>query len=133
MTVFNARALASLVTVAGSALSRRLTVILNAVVRVLEEDKDEELLTALDEAIKALLASINDLEGLNTLMMTLIGWYVVPYLYTDLLVNVIGIPGQRVTSHQEESAPAAYLPPFVKFRNSIPRCTVLTGCGSWFL
>jgi hypothetical protein len=76
MTVFNVRALASLVTVAGNALSRRLTVILNAVIRALEEEKDEELLAALDEAIKALLVSINDLEGLNTLMMTLIGWYV---------------------------------------------------------
>lgn len=76
MTVFNARALASLVTVAGNALSRRLTVLLNAVVRVLEEDKDEELLAALDETIQALLASINDAEGLNTLMMTLIGWCV---------------------------------------------------------
>ena len=41
-----------------------------------EEDKDEELQSALDEAIRALLASIGDAEGLNTLMMTLIGWYV---------------------------------------------------------
>lgn len=76
MTVFNARALAALVTVAGNALSRRLNVILNAVVRVLEEDRDEELQAALDEAIRALLISVNDAEGLNTLMMMLIGWYV---------------------------------------------------------
>lgn len=76
MTVFNARALAALVTVAGNALSRRLNVIMNAVVRVLEEDKDEELQSALDEAIRTLLASINDAEGLNNLMMMLIGWYV---------------------------------------------------------
>lgn len=75
MTAFNARALASLVTVAGSALSRRLNVIMNAVVQVLEGDKDEELQSALDEAIEALLASIGDAEGLNTLMMMLIGWY----------------------------------------------------------
>ncbi|KXN82440.1 Translational activator gcn1 [Leucoagaricus sp. SymC.cos] len=75
MTVFNARALAALVTVAGNALSRRLNVIMNAVVRVFEEeDKDKELRDALDEAIKALLTSINDAEGLNTLMMLLIGW-----------------------------------------------------------
>lgn len=75
MTAFNARALASLVTVAGNALSRRLNVIMNAVVQVLEGDKDEELQGALDEAIEALLASIGDAEGLNTLMMMLIGWY----------------------------------------------------------
>lgn len=76
MTVFNARALASLVSVAGSALSKRLTVILNALVRVLEgpEGKDEELREAVDEALDALLGSINDSEGLNTLMMILLGW-----------------------------------------------------------
>ncbi|KAF5354845.1 hypothetical protein D9756_005584 [Leucocoprinus leucothites] len=74
MTVFNARALAALVTVAGNALSRRLNVIMNAVIRVQEEDKDDELQEALDEAIRALLASISDAEGLNTLMMMLIGW-----------------------------------------------------------
>ncbi|KAL4068779.1 armadillo-type protein, partial [Scleroderma yunnanense] len=76
MTVFNARALASLVTVAGNALSRRLNVILNALVRIFEEDKDEELLDALDEALRALLGSVEDLEGLNTLMLLLLGWQV---------------------------------------------------------
>lgn len=77
MTAFNARALASLVTVAGNVLSRRLSVIMNAVVQVFEEDNDEELQSALDEAIRALLVSISDAEGLNTLMMTLIEWYIV--------------------------------------------------------
>jgi len=74
MTVFNARALAALVTVAGSALSRKLNVIMSTVVRVLEEDEDEELQEALGDAIRALLASISDAEGLNTLMMALLGW-----------------------------------------------------------
>ncbi|EKM53603.1 uncharacterized protein PHACADRAFT_125439 [Phanerochaete carnosa HHB-10118-sp] len=76
MTVFNARALASLVSVAGSALSKRLTVILSAFVRVLEgpEGKDEELHEAVDEALHALLGSISDSEGLNTLMLLLLGW-----------------------------------------------------------
>ncbi|KAK1228592.1 translational activator of GCN4 [Marasmius sp. AFHP31] len=74
MTVFNARALAALVTVAGNALSKRLMVILNSLVKVVEENEDEELKTAVDEALRALLASINDAEGLNTLMMTLLGW-----------------------------------------------------------
>ena len=49
MTMFNARALASLVTVAGNALSKRLTVILNALVKVLGEENDDELLVV-DEA-----------------------------------------------------------------------------------
>ncbi|KAG1832884.1 armadillo-type protein [Suillus subalutaceus] len=74
MTVFNARALASLVTVAGHALSKRLIVILGALVKVLEEDQDDGLRSAIDEAVRALLASIEDPEGLNTLMLLLLGW-----------------------------------------------------------
>ncbi|KAJ7115902.1 ARM repeat-containing protein [Mycena epipterygia] len=74
MTLFNARALAALVTVAGGALSRRLSVIMSAFVRVVEDDQDEELQAAVDEAIRALFASISDAEGLNTLMMLLLGW-----------------------------------------------------------
>ncbi|KAF9047662.1 armadillo-type protein [Panaeolus papilionaceus] len=74
MTVFNARALGSLVTVAGNALSRRLTAILNPLVKVLESDIDEELQDAVNEALNALLSSVNDSEGLNTIMMLLIGW-----------------------------------------------------------
>ncbi|KAF8911690.1 armadillo-type protein [Gymnopilus junonius] len=74
MTVFNARALASLVTVAGSALSRRLTVILNALVKVLEDNIEDDLREAVDEAVQALFSSVNDAEGLNTVMMLLIGW-----------------------------------------------------------
>ena len=77
MTVFNARALASLVTVAGNALSRRLSVILSALVKVHEDEKDEELGSAFDEAIRALFVSVDGAEGLNTLMMILIGWSVV--------------------------------------------------------
>ena len=77
MSAFNARALASLVTVAGTALSKRLTIILNALVKVAEgpdTDKDEELKSAVDEAIRALLSSVSDAEGLNTLMLLLLGW-----------------------------------------------------------
>ncbi|KAI5891871.1 ARM repeat-containing protein [Schizophyllum commune H4-8] len=78
MTVFNARALAALVTVAGNALSKRLTVIIQALVRVLEETQDDELREAVDEALRALLSSINDLEGLNTVMMVLLDWAKAP-------------------------------------------------------
>jgi flagellin-like hook-associated protein FlgL len=77
MTVFNARALASLVTVAGSALSKRLTVVLTALVKITESTDDstsDELRTAVDEAVHALLSSISDIEGLNTLMLLLLGW-----------------------------------------------------------
>ncbi|KAJ7077832.1 armadillo-type protein [Mycena belliarum] len=74
MTLFNARALATLVTVAGGALSRRLSVIMSALVRVVEDNQDEELQAAVDEAIRALFASVSDAEGLNTLMMLLLGW-----------------------------------------------------------
>jgi hypothetical protein len=77
MTVFNARALASLVTVAGSALSKRLTVVLTALVKIIEstdDSTDEELRNAVDEAVRALLSSVSDLEGLNTLMLLLLGW-----------------------------------------------------------
>jgi hypothetical protein len=77
MTVFNARALASLVTVAGSALSKRLTVVLTALVKITEsteDSMDDELRTAVDEAVQALLSSISDAEGLNTLMLLLLGW-----------------------------------------------------------
>lgn len=76
MTVFNARALATLVTVADTALSKRLTVILTALVKVIEDEKDEDLLSAIDEALRALFGSISDPEGLNTLMLLLLGWSV---------------------------------------------------------
>ena len=78
LTVFNARALASLVTVAGNALSKCLTVILSALFKAREDEPDEELEFAIEEALRALMALISDAEGPNTLMMTLIGWYVIP-------------------------------------------------------
>ncbi|KDQ56445.1 hypothetical protein JAAARDRAFT_36597 [Jaapia argillacea MUCL 33604] len=74
MSVFNARALASLVTVAGNALSKRLTVILNALVKEWESEPEEELRSAIDEALRALFGAISDAEGLNTLMLLLLGW-----------------------------------------------------------
>ncbi|KAF9012742.1 armadillo-type protein [Cyathus striatus] len=74
MTAFNARALASLITVAGTALSRRVSVILSALINVSEDDLSEDLRPAVDEAVHALLSSIGDGEGLNTLMMMLMGW-----------------------------------------------------------
>jgi len=42
----------------------------NVLIKVLQDDKDEELLAALHDSLRALLASIEDplAEGLNTLM-----------------------------------------------------------------
>ena len=77
MSAFNARALASLVSVAGPALSRRLTVILSALVKMhegKEVQEDEELKEAVDEAIRSSMSSISDAEGLNTLMLLLLEW-----------------------------------------------------------
>ena len=88
MTIFNARALASLVTVADSALSKRLTVILTALVKVVEDDKDEELLYAVDEALRALFGSINDPEGLNTIMLLLLGWSVSSCQSSDTVILI---------------------------------------------
>ena len=74
ITAFNARALASLVTVAGNALSKRLTTILTALIRAVENENDEELKSDINEAVRALLSSISDAEGLQTLMLLLAGW-----------------------------------------------------------
>jgi hypothetical protein len=74
MTAFNARALASLVTVAGAALSKRLTIILTALIRAVENQTDGELKLDINEAISALLGSIGDQEGLQALMLLLAGW-----------------------------------------------------------
>lgn len=87
MTVFNARALASLVTVAGNALSKRLTQVLSALVSNMEDNNSEELQEALDEALRALLGSISDAEGLNTLMLLLLDWYDYPSFCTRSLTH----------------------------------------------
>jgi len=95
MTVFNARALASLVTVAGNALSKRLTIILGALGKVLEEDHHGELQSAVDDALRALLASIQDPEGLNTLMLLLLGWSVASALQACTYTEGSVLQGQE--------------------------------------
>ena len=74
MTLFNAQALGSLVTMAGNALSRRLTVVVGALVQELETTTDDELGDAVKETLEALLGSIVDAEGLNSLMLLLLEW-----------------------------------------------------------
>lgn len=75
MTAFNARALGSLVSVAGNALSKRLPTVLGALVKTLEhETEDEEVLDEVNNAVRALLGAIGDSEGLHSLQMLLLGW-----------------------------------------------------------
>lgn len=75
MTAFNANALASLVTVAGSSLSKRLAPILTGLVTSLETERSPEVLEAVQGATVSLVASVNDIEGLHSLMMALLAWY----------------------------------------------------------
>lgn len=74
ISAFNARALGSLVSVAGNALSRRLIQILTAIVKSLEYEPDAEILAELKNTTQTLLESIEDEEGVNTLLMLLLGW-----------------------------------------------------------
>lgn len=74
ITAFNARALAALVTVAGEALSKRLSSVLKPLVKSMENEKDDEIKAEVQTAIRALLSSIEDEEGMDTLQMLLLGW-----------------------------------------------------------
>lgn len=74
MTLFNVHALGSLVTVAGNALRRMLAVIVGALVQESEITTEEELKDAIKETLNTLLGSIFNAEGLNNLMLLLLGW-----------------------------------------------------------
>ncbi|OZJ04029.1 hypothetical protein BZG36_03770 [Bifiguratus adelaidae] len=71
ISTFNAKALAALVSVAGTALNRRLANILAALLESLRSDIDEENREQVQETLKALVLSIEDIDGLHNLMMTL--------------------------------------------------------------
>ncbi|KAI9203244.1 armadillo-type protein [Polychytrium aggregatum] len=68
ITAFNARALGSLISVAGSALTRRLNVILPALMSGLEQKDDA--VPDIKEALKVLMLSVEE-DGLHTLMVLL--------------------------------------------------------------
>lgn len=74
ITSFNARALAVLVRVAGTALNRRLSNILTALSKALDTEKDETILADLQTAVEALLGSVSDVDGLHQTMLQLLGW-----------------------------------------------------------
>ncbi|CZT06548.1 probable translation activator GCN1 [Rhynchosporium graminicola] len=69
---FNAKALASLSTVAGSAMTRRLPSILNSLMDNVIACKDDELRADLDASFDTVVLSIDEFDGLNTAMSVLL-------------------------------------------------------------
>jgi hypothetical protein len=69
---FNAKALASLSTVAGSAMTRRLPVILNSLMDNTISCKDDELRADLEASFDTVILSIDENDGLNTTMSVLL-------------------------------------------------------------
>ncbi|SCZ89778.1 BZ3500_MvSof-1268-A1-R1_Chr1-3g01573 [Microbotryum saponariae] len=70
ITAFNARALAALVRVAGSALGRRLTQIIDALQHAQGVESDSSTAGDLDDALSAVLGSVEDHDsGLGSLLM----------------------------------------------------------------
>ncbi|KAK0946967.1 translational activator of GCN4 [Friedmanniomyces endolithicus] len=68
ISAFNARALASLAQVASSAMTRRLPNILNALMDNIVACKDDALRSELDVAFDTVLVSVDEFDGLNTMM-----------------------------------------------------------------
>ncbi|TQS37659.1 hypothetical protein Golomagni_01860 [Golovinomyces magnicellulatus] len=69
---FNAKALASLSTVAGSAITRRLPAILNALMENIVCCLDDELREDLDTAFNTVILSVDEFDGLNASMNVLL-------------------------------------------------------------
>lgn len=69
---FNAKALASLSTVAGSAMTRRLPSILNSLMDNIIACKDDDLRADLDASFDTVVLSIDEFDGLNTAMSVLL-------------------------------------------------------------
>lgn len=69
---FNARALASLAEVASSAMTRRLPNILNALMDSSIGTKDEALKSELDTSFDTILLSVDEYDGLNTMMSVML-------------------------------------------------------------
>jgi hypothetical protein len=69
---FNAKALASLSTVAGSAMTRRLPTILNSLMDNIITCKDEDLKNDLIASFDTVILSIDEFDGLNTTMSVLL-------------------------------------------------------------
>jgi hypothetical protein len=72
ISAFNAKALASLTTVAGSAMTRRLPSILNSLMDNIISCKDDDLRADLDASFDTVILSIDEFDGLNTAMSVLL-------------------------------------------------------------
>ncbi|KAI9801043.1 MAG: hypothetical protein M1825_003578 [Sarcosagium campestre] len=72
ISAFNAKALASLSEVAGPAMNRRLPNILNGLMDGIVACKDDALRSDLDDALDVVLSSIDDHDGLNATMNTML-------------------------------------------------------------
>lgn len=72
MSGFNARAIASLAEVAGSAMARRLPNVLNTIMDNVIRTKDENLRQELEDAFDAVLLSVDEYDGLNTAMSVML-------------------------------------------------------------
>ena len=73
ISAFNAKALSSLVVVAGPSLNRRLAQILDALQASTFDQTSPQVSTEISNTIRAVLASVNDIEGLHMLMLYLLG------------------------------------------------------------
>ncbi|KAJ8126135.1 hypothetical protein O1611_g7503 [Lasiodiplodia mahajangana] len=72
ISAFNAKALASLSRVAGPAMNRRLPNVINSLMDNIIDAKDEELSSELEEALDTVIQSIDEYDGLNTVMNVLL-------------------------------------------------------------
>ena len=127
-TVFNA--LASLFTVAGNALSKHLTVILSALIKVLEEEKDEVLLVALDESLRALLRSSRKAEHVDATTSWMVRAFGPDPAGAFFSFPDLRCTGQKAMHRRVERALAIYFPPPARNQTSIRLCTASTGCDS---
>ncbi|KAI1811390.1 ARM repeat-containing protein [Poronia punctata] len=72
ISAFDARALASLSRVAGSAMNRRLPSIINSLMDSIVGATDEDLQAELEESMDTVIQSVDEYDGLNTVMNVLL-------------------------------------------------------------
>ena len=72
ITAFNAKALASLAEVASSSMARRLPNILNSLMDSIISCQDPELKAELDSAFDTIILSVDEFDGLNTMMSVIL-------------------------------------------------------------
>jgi HEAT-like repeat len=69
---FNAQAIASLAEVAGSAMTRRLSIVINELVSNIIACKDDDRLSDLESALDTVLLSVDENDGLNNMMSAML-------------------------------------------------------------